>query len=292
MINRRSIEQVLGRLGDLPAIPEVVAEVLLKTSNPNVALSDVSEVIQRDPALTAKLLKVSNSPYYGMRQVVGTLKLALVILGLREVRNIVLGVSVLESLKNNDTQALLKRPDYWGHSVLVGGLARRLGLHLRLGLQGEDFVSGLLHDIGKLVMWRQLKRDYERVYLASGGHGPVLCAAETEAFGFDHADAAAVLATKWNMPETLVDALWRHHPREDRPLTGAKDPKLAAIVRIANQASQEQWDQGTPDDHPSCADEEAWATLLDRPESMPLPERVELFASFGSNPQESHATTF
>ena len=98
MSKRSSVEKVVAKLGDLPAMPDVVAGVMELTADANVAVSEVSALIERDPALTAKLLKVSNSSYYGMRQVVGTLKLALVILGVREVRNIVVGISVLESL--------------------------------------------------------------------------------------------------------------------------------------------------------------------------------------------------
>ena len=81
------IEEIITKLGELPAMPLVVSEVLNRTEDPTISLSEVSEIIQQDPALTAKILKVSNSPYYGMRQVVGTLKLALVILGVREIQH-------------------------------------------------------------------------------------------------------------------------------------------------------------------------------------------------------------
>ena len=83
----KTAEKLLANVGDLPAMPEVVSEVLRLTDDPDTAMAQVSDVIQRDPALTAKILKVSNSPYYGMKQYVGTLKLAIVILGVREVRN-------------------------------------------------------------------------------------------------------------------------------------------------------------------------------------------------------------
>jgi HD-like signal output (HDOD) protein len=135
-------------------MPGVVAEVLRVTGDPDVAVGEVSSVIERDSALTAKLLKVSNSPYYGMNQVVGTLKLALVILGVREVRNIVLGISVVDSLKDSSTERLLDQLDFWDHSVKVAGFAKKLGTHLRLNLQGEDFIASRLHDIGKMVLWR------------------------------------------------------------------------------------------------------------------------------------------
>jgi len=104
-----NIDKVVARIGDLPAMPDIVAKVMEITEDPGVAVSDVSELIEQDLSLTAKLLKVSNSSYYGMRQVVGTLKLALVILGVKEVRNIVLGISVLDTLRDSTTDRLLNR---------------------------------------------------------------------------------------------------------------------------------------------------------------------------------------
>ncbi len=280
MKSSRSIERAIGRVGDLPPMPEVVAEVLRATSDPDVAMSEVSRVIEKDPALTAKLLKVSNSPYYGMKQVVGTLKLALVILGVREVRNIVLGISVVESLKDSSTERLLNQLNFWDHSVKVAGFAKKLGTHLRLNLQGEDFIAGLLHDIGKMVLWRQMKEKYERIFDQGDGHSEALCKLEKEAFGFDHADAAAVLAKRWNMPDTLADALWFHHDREDRTLADAKDPKLAALTRVANLAIRDDWTTEDVSSLRSCTDEDSWAVIAQDNEVMNVEERARLLSEF------------
>ena len=255
------IEEVITKLGELPAMPLVVSEVLNRTEDPTISLSEVSEIIQQDPALTAKILKVSNSPYYGMRQVVGTLKLALVILGVREIRNIVLGISVVDALRDDSTDRLLREHGFWEHSALVAGISKKLGSHLKLNFQGEDFIAGLLHDIGKMVLWRQLKGDYERVFLTAHGGTVDLCKLERTAYGFDHADAAAALANRWNLPETLADAVRCHHSDSSRRLADAKDPQLAAVVRVANLAAHDEWDAQDAKIAESCADEEAWEIL-------------------------------
>ncbi len=277
---QRSVAKALGKVGDLPTMPEVVAEVLVLTNDPDVAMGDVSAVIERDPGLSAKLLKVSNSSFYGMKQVVGTLKLALVILGVREVRNIALGVSVVESLRNRDTEILLTRSGLWNHSVLVGGLAKKLGSHFSMSMQGEDFIAGLLHDIGKMVLWRQLRKEYEPVFNASGGHSLPLCEAERKALGFDHADTAAFLAEKWNMPATLADALWCHHASEERPLENAKDPQLAALVRVANTAARERIGQGSDAECLSANDEQSWNIILSGHEPLSISSRRALVSGF------------
>lgn len=259
----RNLEQIIERVGDLPAIPEVVAEVLRATDDPMVDMADVTEIIERDPAMTAKILRISNSPYYGMKQYVGTLKLALVILGVREVRNIVLGVSVFDAFKDGKHGKLIPE-SFWTHSFLVGGLSKQLATTLRLGMHGEAFICGLLHDMGKLVFLRQMMTPYAKL-LDSARHDPdSLCDAELTQYGFTHADTAAALAERWNFPKTLADAIHLHHPSSEMTLASAKDPKLAAIVRLANRAVYEDLNA---ESGPSAVqdDAEIWTILSTSP---------------------------
>ena len=286
------IEEIVRKLGELPAMPLVVSEVLNRTEDPTISLSEVSGIIQQDPALTAKILKVSNSPYYGMRQVVGTLKLALVILGVREIRNIVLGISVVDALRDESTDDLLREHGFWEHSALVAGMAKKLGTHLKLNFQGEDFIAGLLHDIGKMVLWRQLKGEYEQVFQMADGGVVELCKLEKTAFGFDHADAAAALAMRWNLPETLADAVRCHHSDTTRQLADAKDPQLAAVVRVANLAAHDEWDERDAKIAESCADEEAWEILSKDGSLVNIDDRRAVLAPFYAEIREMPMPSF
>ncbi len=263
------LEQIIEHVGDLPAVPETVSEVLLLTENSELDLSAVAHVIEKDPALSAKILRVSNSPYYGMRQYVGTLKLALVILGVREVRNIVLGISVFDALRSRRTESMLAG-DLWKHSFEVAAFAKKLGDHLQLGLHGEEFITGLLHDIGKLVLMRQYEDEYAKIYSAAEGGNATLCTAEVERFGFSHAEAAAALAARWNFPQTLTDGLLLHHPNAAIALREARDPCLAAVVRIANLAARQR----------AADDAEAWALVSEKMPNMGEGERDALLAGF------------
>jgi putative nucleotidyltransferase with HDIG domain len=215
-----------------------------------------------------------------MRQYVGTLKLALVILGVREVRNIVLGISVFDTLRSKKTETLLAG-DLWKHSFIVAALSKKLGEHLKLALHGEDFITGLLHDIGKLVLMRQFEAEYAKIYQAVGteGAGEKLCYVETKVFGFTHADAAAALATRWNFPKTLIDGLFLHHPKKDIALRDAKDPKLAAVVRIANLAAREDFSGFEPSWQKPANDPESWDVLGECAE-LPEKERGVMLAEF------------
>jgi len=265
----RRLQRITEKVGDLPAMPEIVAEVLQLIEDPSSALEQVSEAIERDPNLTAKVLKISNSAYYGMKQHVGTVKLATVILGLREIRNVVLGVSLFDALRHQRTGSLMAG-EFRVHSFLVAAIAKQLSKRLRLGFEGEAFIAGLLHDIGKMVLARHLGERYGSVLAAAGGYGEALCRAERDAFGFSHAEAAAVLAARWNLPATLIGALLLHHRGEGGPLLEAKDPKLAAVVRIADLAARDNLGAvNGPATANAASDEEGWGPLMDVPDAIP-----------------------
>ena len=140
------IDAIVSKIGDLPAVPEIVAEVIVLTEEPETELADVAAAIEKDPALAAKVLKISNSSYYGMRQVVGSLRLALVVLGIREVRNVVLGIGILDTLRLDRTKVLLDPTNFWDHSFKTGGLVRRLTAHFDLALQGEELAKVTDHN--------------------------------------------------------------------------------------------------------------------------------------------------
>lgn len=286
------LSRVISRVGDLPAMPEVVSDVLQITDTPETDMGAVSDRVQRDPALTAKILKISNSPYYGLKQSVGTLKLALVILGVREVRNIVLGISMIDTLRGGSSDPLLSR-GFLKHAFNVGGTAKKIGSHLRLEFQGEDFISGLLHDIGKLVLWNCLADEYEAVYMEAESGEVSLVELEREAFGFDHTDAAAALATRWNLPEPLVDAVRMHHGSDRIKLSSATDPLLAAVVRLANIATHlaEQGDESGAGE-PTQEELEAWQVLEAAPIKVAEEERRPLLFQIAQELADMPAMSF
>lgn len=253
-----SLESVIAKVGDLPAMPAVVSEVLRKTEDPSVDLGEVCRIIEGDPALAAKILQVSNSSYYGMKQYVGTLRLALVILGVREVRNIVLGVSVFETLKGGAQDAKIAH-DIWNNSLQIAGIAKKLSSRLALGMQGEEFIGGLLADTGKMFMLHSLGKSYEDLLRSRGGDAPSLLEAEMEVFDYTHADAATALARKWSLPDGIMHALWCQYPLPERRLAETAEPLLAAVVRLARAASAD--DFTAPEGQRSVSDDEAWIAL-------------------------------
>lgn len=265
---------VLCRDAELPALPETLSEILQLTEDNTSAMSDLATVIERDPALTARILRVSNSPFYGMRQQVGTIKLALVILGVREVRNLVLSIKSVDAIRSWSTHTSLQDA-YWEHAVYVGAFARSMSISLRLGYQGEAFAAGLLHDMGKALMVMRLGDQYAELLEHAGTSAP-LCRAESNAFGFTHSDAGAVLAAGWNYPATLVDAIAMHHHSEDHSLSNAMNPQLAALVRLANRAAHVDPKILCQKSTMTAADMEAWEKLQETMACSQPDEREEI----------------
>lgn len=286
MDKESAVERVISGVGDLPAMPAVVAQVIEITEDPSSQMSDLSDCVHADPALTAKILRVSNSSYYGMKQYVGTLKLALVILGVREIRNIVLGISVFETLRQKGADANIAS-EIWAHSLRVAGVAKKLAAHMGLGFQGEEFISGLLHDIGKMVLLCQLGEEYGKLYKKLKDDQQALYEAELEEFGFSNADAAMALASKWNLPQTLTDALWYQYADPNRPLAHATAPNVAAITRIAKRAARDDFTVKDDTGITALQDAEAWECLIDAKKPIPPGERRGVLAGFVSQVNEA-----
>ncbi len=274
---QENLERVLENVGELPGMPEVLADVLRLMNDPRAEMHRIGATIERDPALAARLLRVSNSAYYGLRGQVSTVKLALVMLGLREVRNIVVAMSLYSAVAGAVVESPLARR-LWRHSLVVAGLCRRLGGDLRVGFQGEDFVAGLLHDLGKTVLWIRRGAPY-RELLEVDNPAP-LFQREEAALGLTHAHVGAALLHNWGLPDALGDAVRLHHPDSEAALTDAEDPPLAALVRIANLAAHDDLDGPTDDAPPQALlDAAAWEILDRLPNPLPPPRRISVLAA-------------
>lgn len=282
------LRQIVETMGNLPKIPDVVTDVMDMIESPDASLEDVSEVIGRDPGLSAKLLAIANSPHYGMSHAIGTLNLALVVLGLNELYNIVLGVTLMDTVEDKDIERKMQDEGIWTDSLLAAGVARRLGSYFELSSHGEDFIAGLLHGIGKMVLWKQMPEVYGEICASAAGDKVALARIESERLGFDHADVAAALTHSWKLPLSLVDALQCCLPRSDRNLTDAAVPRIAALARVAALTAREEWGPELPAEPPESAiDPVAWSIILKKHPAMSVPERTKMLHSIVAGLKET-----
>ena len=270
-------ERVNDFVDDLPALPSVVAEVLRLTEDPGTSTGEVSEIIQSDPAMTAKVLRVSNSSYYGMKQYVGTLKLALVILGVREVRNIVLGISVFETVSDRSTDMKVAQ-DIWHGSLRTAGICKKMSESMKLELQGEEFIAGLLADIGIMGLLRSEDTTYRALFDSLGDDRLALRKVEQLHLGFTHAAVSKAMAERWSLPQTLSDSLGMQYSGEKFSLANAKDPKLAALVRVVRTIDHNQ--EGDSQLTRALEENEAWTILKNAKHPIPEKERQPLMMEY------------
>lgn len=259
----RDLRSRVEKIRNLPTLPKVGMKILELASDPDVSMSELSQAIHQDPSLAARVLRIANSPFYGMVRQVDSLKLALVILGLNEVRNIALGISLFNVVKGMNTHVTYDREKFWYHSAGCGIAARILARKLEFRNEGTDFVSGLLHDIGKIIIDEYFCPEFVLIFNKTVTHKTTMLQAEREFLGASHQEVGSWLAEKWRIPETLCDAILYHHdlPENERP--AIKDPKLAALCHLAEafcETHEVGWDGDAG--HNDLRDRQAWDSLL------------------------------
>lgn len=221
------LQALVQLTGDLPPMPHVASEALRKIAEPETSAEEIQKILAKDPALAARVLKLANSSFYARSRTIATLRDAVVVIGLKTVRTLVLA-SITRDLFDpfGLTEKLL-----WEHAVGCGLAARTLAVSLRFSRAEECFLAGLLHDVGKMILLTHhpepMRRIIQDVY-----NDPDLsfAALERDAFGFDHAEVGRLLATKWRFPEEITEAIGCHH----RPGSAKLMPALSVIVHLAN----------------------------------------------------------
>ncbi len=209
----------------LPTLPAIAIRALELTRKDNVNISEIADLISNDPALSTKILKTVNSPFYGLPKQVSTISHALVILGLQAVKTLALGFTLLQNLKSNPGDDF-DYIQYWKRSIYSGVAGRLLARKLNLVQQEEAFLSGLLADIGILVMHRVIGPEYDTVYMTSMGDHERLVQLCRNKFDLDHAIVGGALAEFWQLPPVLARPIAQHHNPEEQ------DPQLKALVEV------------------------------------------------------------
>ena len=224
------LQSLLKQIKDLPALPDVALQVMRAADNERSDMSEIARVISRDQSLTTRVLRMANSSHYGAIRTISTVTDAVVILGLRTVRNLAMAASCQELLAAELSGYYLGRGDLWRHSYCSALVAQSLAGKVKYPVAEEAFVAGLLHDVGKVLLSVHLRGKFNQVVFAANKKRVSFVDAEREVFGFDHAEVGARMLEKWNLPVSLVHAVRHHHA----PL-GAKQPTaLACIVHVAD----------------------------------------------------------
>lgn len=213
-------------LGSPPVIYNRLIEVI---NHPRGGAGDVANVIREDTALTARLLRLVNSAFFAFPKKIDTVSQAVSVVGTSQVRDLSLATSVTDLFQGIPPE-LIDVEAFWKHSLGVGVAARVLaGLRSEANVE-RFFVSGILHDVGRLVLLMRAPEHARDVLTRARERGVLLHEAEREMLGFDHARLAGILMDKWKMPDALREAVRLHH----EPRRAERYPVEAAVVHVAD----------------------------------------------------------
>ncbi|PLX67049.1 MAG: hypothetical protein C0603_10310 [Denitrovibrio sp.] len=200
------VEKEVG-LASFPDIYYKINDVLNSTRS---SASHMADVVEKDTSLSAKLLKIVNSAFYSFPSRIDSIRRAITIIGTKELATLAIGISAIEAFKGIPSE-LTNMKVFWKHSIACGVFARLLGTYVE-GVSTERlFVSGLLHDIGRLVIFRALPEHSAYSLHLSIKESKSLSCIENDIFGFEHADVGSTLMEKWKFPSRLVRNVRFHH---------------------------------------------------------------------------------
>ncbi|MFH0793307.1 MAG: HDOD domain-containing protein [bacterium] len=229
-MDKEAIQRIIDRLKDVPTLPTVVQKIIEIVDSPDTSASDLNKAISTDQALSAKVLKLVNSAFYGFPKKIETLQHAIVILGFNTVRSLALSISMLDFFSRRTGQHQLNYVEFWRHSIGCSALARMIAKNAFPAIAEESFVAGLLHDIGILVMDQFFTADFSQVLEMVRNDKIILPKAEKEVFGFTHSDVGRMLAERWNLPDALLYSIAYHHD----PLPSRDFFPITATIHAAN----------------------------------------------------------
>ncbi len=228
-MDEKKLADIVGRIRSVPAMPATAARLLPLLSDPAADTRRVEEVLRYDPGLTADLLKIANSAYFGLPTRVGSVRQAVMLLGWKRLLQLVMTLSMSGLMKRPLPGYDLPRGALWRHSVAVSVAADRLVAQLKIPGGDAVFTAALLHDVGKIVLAHFVREELERIetLVAKGLSFDV---AETVVLGVNHAGIGGKLLEAWSLPPGLVEAVRLHHDPEGC----ARDCPVSDVVHVAN----------------------------------------------------------
>lgn len=230
----QSVAIKLSRSENLPALPQVVGAVLALADDPAASPKALEKILERDTGLSAKLLRVASSSYYGGNQTPSVGR-AITVLGINTVKSLVLALSMQSMSSGAAGAPSFNKIAYWQHCLAAATAGRILG-KLLLPMKAEEIYSAaLMHDIGLIVVERFAPEELERSFRMAKEERIPLHEAERQVCGFDHAEVGGLLAEKWGLSETLHGAIRYHHDVEQDPNSSECTHVVSAANTIAHQ---------------------------------------------------------
>jgi len=270
------VSQALDQLGELSTLPEITLKIIETVEDPQSTARDLHEIVTHDLALSARILRIVNSAFYGLPGQIASIDRAIVLLGLNAVKNIAIAASLSRVFRGGRISRKYSARDLWTHSLAVGAASKMLIESMKMALPDEAFVAGLIHDLGLVVMLQcypnklqELMRRLDKLQedASAAADTPRLASAfvqaEQDLFGATHEDFGAALARRWKFPRSFHYVTGCHH----RPGQLARENRL--LTQVVHTADALCCEAGIGlilpiDDHGPCPDVLEGLALTDR----------------------------
>lgn len=224
-----TIDSLLRGISSVPSLPLFHTRLDEAINHPRSSIADIAKIISEDQGLTARILKLANSPLFGYFSKIDTIIQAVTIIGVQQVRDLALAISVM-GLFEGIPEDLITMELFWKHSIACGLTARILATSQRESNLERFFVAGILHDIGRLVMFISIPDLCREMIEVAQGDGKLLYDLEKERLGFDHGDVGGTLLRRWKLPARIVEPVEFHH----NCLQAGQYPREASILHLAD----------------------------------------------------------
>lgn len=228
----QDVESLVESSVQLGSLPTIFYQINAAVEDPECSFSEIGAIISRDPALCARLLRIVNSSFFGFSAKVETITHAVTIVGMVQLRDLALATAIVNNFDGLPKNAANMK-SFWRHSISVGLAGRVIGIYLKESNPERFYVLGLLHDLGRLLLYLTVPEDMSRVFELSA-KGGLLHEAESKVLGWDHAEVGGALLRKWNLPAQMVEGVQYHHSPSSAPNFSLE----AAIIHVADIVAQ------------------------------------------------------
>ncbi len=219
----------MAKVDSFPSIPGSTVKLLQLLETPEAPVQEIEDVLRMDPGMTANVLKLTNSAYIGLPSKVGSVKRAVMLLGMKKIRQLVMASCVSDVMDGSVPGYGLPAGELWRHSIAVSVAAEGISKELNLAGTEDIFTAALVHDVGKLILGQFIQEDMAAIQTAAGENVSFELA-EKRVLGVDHAEIGARILSHWSLPEDLVHAVrWHHDPDGAEETNGMTD-----VVHVAN----------------------------------------------------------
>lgn len=240
---QKSISDQLSTLKYLPTLPHILLQLVKACNQTSSSIREISNIVDKDPSLTSRILRLVNSAYYSPSRKIGNVDDAVGFLGTNAVKNLAICSSVHEVFHKASMNAIFNMKLFWWHSLRCAILAKLIAVQIRFNSPDEAFLSGVLHDIGKVVMWVNFPKQYADLLKTHTDRPDLVLAGETQ-MGATHAEIGAWLLDKWNFQSFIADSVLYHHYPVSRILDALPLVKLIHVANALSTESRQRVEQG------------------------------------------------